>query len=178
MKKSLVLFLVMVVCSCGFKPLYVERTTNEKWYFQSQFDGTINHEMEQVKVESINGRFGQLLRNDLLDMLTPSGIPSNPKYKLYVMLESEDVARQALRRDITATRERVAYKVVYYMMEGTNELFRNDSVAYVSYDILANPYSTTMAQKDAQENAAKIIAQDIALRIGAYFHLDKDMSEK
>ena len=46
----------------------------------------------------------------------------------------------------------------------------------MSYDILANPYSTTMAQKKTEENAAKIIANDIALRLGAYFH--KEMYNK
>ena len=56
------------------------------------------------------------------------------------------------------------------MTEGDKRLFTGDCVAYVSYDILANPYSTTMAQKKGDENAAKIIANDIALRIGAYFH--------
>ncbi len=45
-----------------------------------------------------------------------------------------------------------------------------DSIAYVSYDILANPYSTTFAKKKTQTDAAKIIANDITLRIGAYFH--------
>ena len=37
-------------------------------------------------------------------------------------------------------------------------MLKGDSIAYVSYDILANPYSTTMAQKKGDEDAAKIIA--------------------
>ncbi len=56
------------------------------------------------------------------------------------------------------------------MVEGTEKVLSGDSIAYVSYDILANPYSTTMAQKKGDEDAAKIIANDIALRLGAYFH--------
>lgn len=63
----------------------------------------------------------------------------------------------------------VRYKVGYYMTEGTEQVLKGDSIAYVSYDILANPYSTTMAQKKGDEDAAKIIANDIALRLGCLF---------
>lgn len=49
----------------------------------------------------------------------------------------------------------VRYKVGYYMTEGTEQVLKGDSIAYVSYDILANPYSTTMAQKKGDEDAAK-----------------------
>lgn len=44
------------------------------------------------------------------------------------------------------------------MTEGTEQVLKGDSIAYVSYDILANPYSTTMAQKKGDEDAGKILA--------------------
>ena len=81
-----------------------------------------------------------------------------------------------MRKDITATRERVRYAVQYRLEAGGKKLLSGNSVSFVSYDILANPYSTTMAQKKTEENAAKIIANDIALRLGAYFH--KEMYNK
>lgn len=166
----------LFVSSCGFQPLYVEKTTTEKWYFGNEFDVSISQEMEKISVQVSDERFGQEIRNNLLDILSPKGSPSEPKYKLYVTLDNTEVVRQALRRDITATRERVRYFVVYKMTQDGEELFSNNSVAYVSYDILANPYSTTMAQKDSESNAAKIISDDIALRVGAYFH--QEMGKK
>ena len=78
--------------------------------------------------------------------------------------------QRVLSKDITATRERVRYNVNYRLVEGSTELVSGDSIAYVSYDILANPYSTTTAKKKMEANAAKIVANDIALRIGAFFH--------
>lgn len=176
MKKILVLGLVAMLAGCGFSPLYVEKDEGGKWYSGESYDRSITHEMSQVKVEAIGERFGQQLRNELIDILTPKGMPDSPKYKLHIELADKQVSRQALRRDITATRERVKYTVVYYMTENGEELFKADSVAYVSYDILANPYSTTMAQKKAEEDVAKIVANDISLRVGAYFHstLTKD----
>ncbi len=157
--------------ACGFQPLYVQRERTGGWYFNSKFDTTIMDEMKQVKVEPIADRFGQLIRNQLLDSLTPTGAPKKPKYRLYVKLASKRISQQALREDITATREMITYKVNYYMVDRDNkQLFKSDSIAYASYDILKNPYSTTIAQQKAEKNAARIIADDIALRVGAYFH--------
>ena len=78
---------------------------------------------------------------------------------------------QALRNDITATRKKVIYKVTYVLRNPERKtLINGTSVAYTGYDILRDPYSTTFAQKKVEKNAAKIIANDISLRLGAYFH--------
>lgn len=170
MKKIIAVCLISLLAACGFEPLYVQKKHNNLWYFGGEFDNSISSEMSQIKIQPIEQRFGQQIRNSLLDMLTPLGQPRNPKYRLYVMLKSKDIMQQAMRTDITATRERVRYLVYYRLTEGDTELVHGDSIAYVSYDILANPYSTTTAKKKTEEDAAKIIANDIALRLGAYFH--------
>ena len=130
----------------------------------------LSKEMAQIKISSIKDRFGQLLRNELLDLLTPRGVPQNSKYRLDVVLEDKIVTQQAMRDDVTATNERIEYRVDYKLFQDADQLINGNSIAFVSYDILQNPYSTTMAQKKAEKDAAKIIANDIALRIGAYFH--------
>lgn len=158
------------VSACGFEPLYVQNKHSSAWYYGSEFDTSISDEMAQIKVGVIADRFGQQVRNNLLDLLTPKGTPKKAKYRLEVKLISKEITQQALRRDITATSERVVYRVGYKLLEGSEVLVSGDSVAYVSYDILANPYSTTTAQKKTETDAAKIVADDIALRLGAYFH--------
>ncbi len=170
MKKLLAVCLVGLLSGCGFEPLYVQKKNESPWFFNDQYDASISRELAQVKVEPIGERFGQQIRNQLLDLLTPKGTPKKPKYRLFAKLESKTVTQQALRRDITATSERVIYRVVYHLEEGTETIVSGNSVAYVSYDILANPYSTTMAQKKTETDAARIVANDIALRLGAYFH--------
>ena len=169
-KKLITAFLAVLLTACGFEPLYVQKQHNERWFFGGKFDTSISQEMSQVKVEPIADRFGQQVRNQLLDLLTPKGQPAKPKYRLYVMLTGKDIYQQAMRRDITATSERVVYHVDYRLIEDNKEVGSGSSVAHNSYDILANPYSTTMAQKKTETDAAKIIANDIALRLGAYFH--------
>ena len=156
--------------SCGFKPLYVEREGDSVWHYDGKYNTSIIQEMAKIKVEPIADRFGQLIRNDLLDSLSPQGEPKNPQYRLTVMMTNKEITQQALRNDITATRERVKYEVSYQMQKNGENLIDGNSIAFVSYDIMANPYSTTTAQKKAEENAAKIIANDIILRIGTYFN--------
>ncbi len=173
MNKKVILSLaaVLFVSACGFEPLYVQKQNDDGWYFGGKFDSSITQEMAEVKIQPIEGRFGQQIRNHLLDLLTPKGVPQHPKYRLYAELTSKVVTQQALRRDITATSERVTYRVNYRLEMEHDVLVNGDSIAYVSYDLLANPYSTTMAQKKTEADAAKIIANDIALRLGAYFHM-------
>ena len=172
MKNFWSLFLVLFISACGFEPLYVQKKQESLWYFGGEFDTSISAEMAKIKVQTIADRFGQQLRNDLLDMLTPLGAPKKPTYRLFVDVEPIESTQQALRDDITATRERVRYKVKYRLLgaESNQVLVSGDSIAYVSYDIMANPYSTTFAKKKTQTDAAAIIANDITLRIGAYFH--------
>lgn len=169
-RKLITAFLAVLLTACGFEPLYVQKQHNERWYFGGKFDTSISQEMSQIEVEPIANRFGQQVRNQLLDLLTPKGRPVKPKYRLYVVMTGKDVYQQAMRRDITATSERVVYHVSYRLIEDGKEVVKGNSIAHTSYDILANPYSTTMAQKKTETDAAKIIANDIALRLGAYFH--------
>ena len=164
MKKSVVLLLVIFLCSCGFTPLYKQTKVNG-----SYSSATIN-EMSKIRISAIKDRFGQQLRNELLDLITPKGSPVTPTYRLDVKLAKKRVIQQAMRNDVTATNERIEYLVTYKLLAENNTLVEGDSIAFVSYDILTNPYSTTTAQKKAETDAAKILANDIALRIAAYFH--------
>lgn len=62
---------------------------------------------------------------------------------------------------------------ILYDAQSDEELVRGNSIAYSSYDIMSNPYSTTIAEKKGEKDCAQIIANDIALRLGAYFHSRK-----
>ncbi len=171
-KKNIALIgLVALLSGCGFEPLYVEKKSTSEWYYDSEFDTGIRDEMASVKVDLIQDRIGQLIRNDLLDKLTPKGSPKHPKYILKVTKVKKQEIDQALRNDITATRKKVIYTVNYILTDDNYKtLINGNSVAYLGYDILRDPYSTTFAQKKNEKNAAKIIANDISLRLGAYFH--------
>jgi len=173
MKKSCsILFLLsLFISACGFEPLYVQKSsTEDRWYFDGDFDNYVADQMAQIKIIAKGERLGQLIKTDLLDLLTPRGAPEKPKYYLYVTPVKESEYDQALRSDITATRKRIDYKVEYRMTEDSKDILEGNTVSFVSYDILDNPYATVIARKKVQRDAAKIMANDIALRLGAFFN--------
>lgn len=166
---------VAVICNlsaCGFEPLYVEKTSGEDlWYYNNEYKTDIVREMAQIKIEGVSDRIGQMIKNELMDIFNPHGTPKCAKYFLKLSPASAQVTQQALRDDITATREKVKYSINYALWSKTSgQLVSGDTWIYLSYDLLDNPYSTTMDKKKVEKDGAKIIANDIALRIGAYFH--------
>lgn len=176
MKNILILTTFILLTGCGFSPLYVQHSGGT-WTSKDNYDKSITYEMSQIRITPISERFGQQIRNKLLDLISPKGAPTKAKYRLDVELDKKEVSQQAMRDDVTATSERVDYTVNYKLYQGNTILVSGDSFAFVSYDVLNNPYSTTMAQKKSEENAANIIANDIALRIGAYFHSSKSTAQ-
>lgn len=171
MKKISLFLLTFFISACGFRPLYVQHSDDSNWLLGNNADTSISSEMAQIKIATVDNRFGQELRNHLLDSLTPKGVPQHPKYRLVLKTLSREVIQQAMRDDVTATNERINYKIGYQLYDSSStELLKGESLAVVSYDILSDPFSTTMAQKKAETDAAKIIADDITLRLGSYFH--------
>lgn len=168
----MVLAAVCELAACGFEPLYVEKTAGDDlWYYNNKFDTDIVREMAQIKVETVSDRIGQMIKNELMDTFNPYGTPKCAKYFLKLQPVSAHTVQQALRDDITATREKVKYTVKYSLWDKENgQLVSGKSWVYLSYDLLDNPYSTTMDKKKVEKDGAKIIANDISLRIGAYFH--------
>ena len=157
---------------CGFEPLYVEKKSgNDLWYYNNEFDTDIVREMGQIKVETVSDRIGQMIRNELMDTFNPFGTPKCAKYFLKIEPVDKQITQQALRDDITATREKVKYTLNYSLWsKEKGSLVSGQSWVYLSYDLLDNPYSTSMDKKKVEKDGAKIIANDISLRIGAYFH--------
>lgn len=168
--------LTLTISGCGFEPLYVEKTTEGNlWYYNNQFDTDIVYEMSQVKIEGASDRIGQLVKNELIDNLTPHGVPKNAKYFLKLEPIAANRTEQALRDDITATREKVQYTLKYSLWsKEKGSLISGKSWVFLSYDLLDNPYSTTMDKKKVEKDGAKILANDISLRLGAYFHSQKN----
>lgn len=175
MYKAKIGMVVAAVCglaACGFEPLYVEKTAgNGLWYYNNKFDTDIVREMAQIKVETVTDRIGQMIKNELIDTFNPYGTPKCAKYFLKIQPVNSETVQQALRDDITATREKVKYTVDYSLWsKESGQLVSGRSWIYLSYDLLDNPYSTTMDKKKVEKDGAKIMANDISLRIGAYFH--------
>ena len=107
-KKCIIAAAVFGLAACGFEPLYVEKTSGDDlWYYNNQYDTDIVREMAQIKIETVTDRIGQLIKNELMDTFNPHGTPKCAKYFLKIQPAQANTVQQALRDDITATRENV-----------------------------------------------------------------------
>jgi LPS-assembly lipoprotein len=81
------------LAGCGFSPLYGRGE-----------DGAVTAELAKIRVLPIANRSGQVLRNHLLDGLTPMGEPQKPEYTLQVALAEPNMQELGISRSESVVR--------------------------------------------------------------------------
>lgn len=166
LKIFLSLVILIGLTGCGYSSLY---KTDTKTGYSGSYSTGVTDELKQIRIAPIANRIGQIVKNRLLDNLTPRGVSQEPKYELRVSIPKPIVRDQVLEQDTTATRKAARYEAEYSLYRNGEEIVEGASRIEVSYNILKNPYSTLASQKDSERRAAKILADDITLRLAAYF---------
>src|SRR5215472_435273 len=92
---------LLALVGCGFEPLFAQRS-----------GGSGPDDLAQVKIELIEDRKGQELRNELLDRFNPDGKPSEARYRLRVQLREADTP-VAIASDGTVSRSNLAIYAAY-----------------------------------------------------------------
>ena len=150
----------MLVAACGFQPLYGRGG-----------DGATDTSarLAGVGIDFIADRPGQLLRNELLDRMTPLGAPADPRYRLAVTL-NESRQNLAVRRDATATRARLTLTAAFRLLDTNNglELLAGSTQSINSYNISSSDFATISAEADARRRGARDLAQDITARVAIF----------
>jgi LPS-assembly lipoprotein len=150
--------LLLALAACGFRPLYSTRTYN------------VAPELAAIKVSSIADRRGQELRNLLYAELNPKGVPAQP---IYVLDTDLSVSKQnlAIAKDETVTRANLIIVARYVMrtIETGQILFKSESSATTSFDVVRSEYANIAAEKDAQSRGLKVVSDDMTLRLSFYF---------
>ena len=146
--------------ACGFRPLYGVGTTPEG----------VSTYFTQVYVETIPGRQGVHLRNQLMDELTPAGTPSGAAYRLAIKLE--DIKEGlAIQENTQITRYNYTLIARYELRDAVSGevLDHGTARAIAAYNVANSQFATQSAERDAQERAAREVGEDIRLRLGLYF---------
>lgn len=127
-------------------------------------------DLSAVKVDLVADRKGQQLHNQLLDLLTPRGLPAEPQYVLKVTL-SERISEVAVASTGLGTRADVRVNAKFALNSlASGELLTNGTTrAFASYNLTDSEFSNLTAEKDAVTRATRLIALDIRSRLGAYF---------
>ncbi len=157
--------------ACGFRPLHGQPGQNAARTQANNVAGT----MAYIQIRPIENRNGQILRNYLLDRITPRGEPSTPHYRLTVTL-TETETSVALNRDASETRTKVII-VADYKLEAINSSpekvilsgKEEASSAYSRRDTTQYAYADSAAKRHSAERSLEIISEAITRRIGLYF---------
>jgi LPS-assembly lipoprotein len=144
-------------------------------YGQSTLFGAganLRDDLRQVEVLEIRGRLGQEIRNDLIFELTGGkGNPVGAPYKLALTITSGSQTPLVDVQSGRATSETVVLDVVYRVLDVSNDrvVLTEKALARISIDRSAQRYAATRAVRDAQNRAAKLVAEQIRSRLASYF---------
>jgi LPS-assembly lipoprotein len=111
-----------------------------------------------------------MLHNQLRDALTPRGIPAKPRYVLKVTL-TESVQDTAIQRTAFAVRANLVLNAAFSLHDTTTRgsVFSGNAISTAGYSHQFAEYGTLAGEKDARERAVRDMAEEIRIRLGAYF---------
>jgi len=142
-------------------------------YGETSMGANATYELSSISVNTIPGRVGQQIRNQLVFLFTGGNRAAAPNYKLDVIYRksvvgvlfkrSEDAAGQILSIDAT-----FILRELNGEDKSKNILLKSKSHARAAFDKHFSTYSNVRAKRDAENRAAKDIANDINTRISAY----------
>ncbi|WP_170144284.1 LPS assembly lipoprotein LptE [Dichotomicrobium thermohalophilum] len=145
-----------LLAGCGFQPMYAESTTG------AQLDDV----MRTVSVAPIPGRVGQRVRNELIFATTGGGYSDATQYRLEVAIresvQDTFVARSG-EAEGRAYRLTAAFKLI--RLEDETVVVSGKSISRAAYDNLDSTFADIRARRDAENRAARTVADDIQTRV-------------
>lgn len=150
--------LATALAGCGFHPLYGERPNAD-----------LDADLSSISVALIPERIGQLLSISLRDSLNPAGTQVQPRYVLTVTV-STSVADLAIRADGTASRQAYAANAAFSLRETSGSKVALTGYARYndSFDVGENPYTTIVADSDAEKRAAQTMSEQIRTQLAVF----------
>ena len=164
-------FSALAIClflsACGFQPVYGNLSGDRTVTTQEQF--------AKVRIPPIAEREGQILRNHLIDQIYVNGVPDSPVYDLRIGLRFSQGAID-IDRDDSETRTQLTVTAQAFLVDRATEenLWRADSRAITTFNVLDSPFATVNSERTAREQALQQIADDLVVRLGAFFTTQGD----
>ncbi|HYM32761.1 MAG TPA: LPS assembly lipoprotein LptE [Candidatus Cybelea sp.] len=162
--RAFALACILLLGACGFRPLYGT----------SQYGAGTSPELESINVGTVlsraSPRTAQLLRNDLLDRLTPDGPPRNLRYTLSAaMVEAfQDVV---VNQQSEVTRRELLLQVSYQLYDARNNQLVHQGTARAasSYDVLRADFGNVAAERDVRQRLARELAEQMRGELATWF---------
>ncbi len=156
---AVLLIITPFLGACGFRPLHAD------------IDGTgpTSEKLAAIQIAPVPGRVGQQLRNELIFKATGGGLTPPPEYRLNIAIRERvtstlvertgDALRQVYNLDAEFTLTRLSDKSV---------VLKGSSFARAGFERFESIFSNVRARYDAENRAAKSVAQDLKSRLAAF----------
>lgn len=156
------LFAVSLLLSgCGFRPIY---GTHE-----AESGSPVALDLNNIAIDNIPDRDGQILRNDLIDRMYGKNRPERPAYMLHVKIRSTEQDLGILA-NATATRSLLDMYADYSLADGKGkEILKGSAHSVAGFDKLDQIYGTVAASANARERTLHEVGEQIVNRLSLYF---------
>ena len=145
------------LAACGYHPLHAPG------------GGAEPEVLAGIEIAHIPDRLGQVVRNHLLDRLTPRGTPAAATYRFAVSLRTSKEPL-AIARDDTATRFNVSVEADYDLsLISTGEtVLQGGARSIAAYDVVSSGYANTVAERNAELRAAREVSDELKTRVTVF----------
>lgn len=147
------------MAGCGFQPLHGATASG----------ANLDEVLKTVDIVTIPGRTGQQVRNELIFGTTGGGEAGPKAYRLEI----------AIKQSISYTFATMAGKVQGQTFELSAEfklvriadnrvVFKSSTGAHAAYDKVQSIFANVRAQRDAENRAARTVAESIKTQVAGY----------
>ncbi|HZP09761.1 LPS assembly lipoprotein LptE [Methyloceanibacter sp.] len=145
---------------CGFQPLYGGTTAS---------GARLTEVMAGIDVNPIPGRVGQRVRNELIFENTGGGTPGPQRYRLEIAIR-ESVTDQLVQITGDATGQVYQLNATYKLIDSTNGtvVLAGTAISRAPYNRFQEIFANVRARYDAENRAARTVAESIKTRIASY----------
>jgi LPS-assembly lipoprotein len=153
-----------VLGGCGFHPLYASDGPQ----------GGGRQIFHSIYVEPIDGEVaGYEMRNSLIGLLHSTNRPEEAEYRLSITIR-QIVQGIAIENDASITRYNYSLQADYNLTDRkTGKSIKAGSESTIApYDVVASPYATEVAERNAQKSGARDLASRIQVELAVYFTHD------
>ena len=159
---AIVMLLAPALAACegstGFRPMYGAATLADT-----------EAKLASVSFGTIPGRVGQRIRNELIFQTTGGGSGLPPKYHVDIAIRQQIVST-LVRKDGELQSQVYSLEAKFQLIRVADNavLLEGTSYGRASFERFDSIYSNVKAREDAENRAARAVAQDIKTRLAAF----------
>jgi LPS-assembly lipoprotein len=144
---------------CGFQPLYGPTASGEQ----------LSDVMKTVDINTVPGRVGQRIRNELIFRTTGGGYAEAPKYRLEIAVR-ESLQKTLVNQEGDALGEIYQLYSEYKLVRIADRkvVLEGHTNARSAFDRADSVFASTRAKRDAEDRAARTIAESIRTRLASF----------